>query len=696
MNVVWTAELAHHPRQAPVVAGECVVLAGQPLEGGRHTTLFGLDLHDGRIRWRQRFDYEFVSGLSVAMAAGEPLILVALTSNDLLRGEGRLLALDVHGRERWRWTQGGQAVSAPTIAAGQAVFTAETHALVLLDLETGAEQRRIELPPRAAVTAPAVAGGAAYVPYNLARLAAVGLDGAPRWTFNYPGLGWLAETPLLFDELVVAVSSDGRLLAIDRAGGVLRWERAVGPPGRPLSPPATDGARLFVGARDGLHAFNLADGAPLWQCVTDQKVTAVPVAHAGLVYVGCRDAHLYALDAADGAIFWEATLAAELKVAPLLAIHGETPLLLAADHAGWVAALERPLSTQERAARGDSAALIALGELARAAELLEEQGDALHAAQLWRRLKDHARAAPLFEAAEAWLDAALAWAELGRFRKRAEALAGHARALAGDGAAGDGAAGDGAADAEAQARAWESAAAAFDEVGATADAAACRHKVAECRRRPLITVDAQTIGPGLTLNAWAQIQFRVHNEGFGVARHVVIRRARGEQFAGEVIDTQQIFTLRPGRTRASLLDVRPLAFGPAVPLRLRIEYVDEQETPCVREQTIHLPVAEHARDTQQWRRSDIFDSSVRAEGAHAYLRAPELERDLPELQRKLQVYFSRDELHDLCQALGVDYAEWEGLTRSRLVRDLVMRLHRHGRLPELIVRCKEARPHVDW
>ena len=113
----------------------------------------------------------------------EVLALVAISSTNLLRGEGALVALDAAGEERWRWAPSVQRVSAPMIvrsddfsrsdadatevAATNATYglehmvccTADAWTLVVLDLTTGVERARVELEANVSLSAPALVDG---------------------------------------------------------------------------------------------------------------------------------------------------------------------------------------------------------------------------------------------------------------------------------------------------------------------------------------------------------------------------------------------------------------------------------------------------------------------------------------------------------------------------------------------------------
>ena len=638
---LWAIELGQPPAgPPPLVAGDLLLVPTQePGPISHHATLHALSLADGSSCWQRSFEYALVSGLASAPLPHPhtpTLILVSTTSTDLLHGEGALVALDAVGKERWRWAPGVQRVSAPALVRSDdfgrsdtgakvattdpnvACVTADAWTLVLLDLATGAERARITLEASASLSAPALVGGVAYVPCRGPHLLAVGLDGRSRWRFDAQaslppsppaggkrgGDAWLDKTPVVVGEppvlLVLAVLSTGAVLALRAEDGSLAWRADVGPAGKRLSGPATDGERAFIGARDGLHALGLADGHELWAFSTPRRITAAPVAIGGVVYAACHDHHLYALDAATGQELWRHQVGRRVEVPAVLATCGEPlrPCVLVVDRGSTLTAVACPLSAAEHEAAGHwieaASAYAHLGQPARGAELLEAHGEPLKAAELWEAGGERERAAVQYEVAGAWRQAAELWSALGRPLKRAGALEAHARSLE-DTPCSD----------EERAEAWAAAAGAFEAEGEREQAAVCRREVARWSQRPVITLDVQH--EGLVRGAWSRLQFIVRNEGYGPARNLVIH-ASGDQFEGQVTATRQIATLRAGREHVDWLDVHPRAYGNSVPLRVSVEYRDHVGEPRSCEHTIHIAVARTKATRREGETINVFVS----------------------------------------------------------------------------------------
>jgi len=589
--------LGQPPAGPPLVVGDLLLVpTREPGQPAPHSTLHALNLDKGSTRWQRPFEYALVSGLAVVQTSkvsetlevSKVLALVATTSTDLLRGEGALVALDAAGGERYRWSPGVQRVSAPVVArsddfnrpdtgatkvattdsirdlGGVACVTADARTLVLLDLATGAERARVALEASASLSAPALVGDVAYVPCRGPHILAVGLDGHPRWRFDAEGPpdAWLDKTPVVAGERIFAVLSTGVVLALRVGDGSLAWRVDVGPTGKSLSPPATDGERLFVGARDGLHALALADGNELWSLPTPRRITAAPVVTGGVVYVDCHDHHLYALDSATGQELWRHEARRRIEVSPVLATCGEPrrPCIFVADRGGTLAAVARPLSAQEHEVAGhwtEAARLYEQAELwPRAVECRKKAGNWEQVGHIQQRLGDFAAAANAFIQATRDLEQ--------------KAPPDEARL----------------------ADLWAAAENCYRKAFDQDRAEQCRRQVARHRHLPYIEMKIKP--PEMMIeNKYALLEFTLHNAGGGEARQLVVHHTPSE-FVGELSQTREIRGLYPGQKLSQTLSVCPLASGP-VPLVIAADYADAAGNPYEVTYRTHVNVLEPGR-----------------------------------------------------------------------------------------------------
>ena len=179
------------------------------------------------------------------------------------------------------------------------------------------------------ISSPLVVGDAVYVGSADGSLYAVDrATGAQRWKFETQGP--VNSSPAYHDGLVYAGSLDGNFYAVDAATGTVRWtfatkgERRFTAPGihgaiprterMPdpfdvfLSSPAVAGNTVYFGSGDQhVYALDAATGALRWSFATGDVVHASPAVVDGVVYIGSWDRNVYALDASTGRERWRYT-----------------------------------------------------------------------------------------------------------------------------------------------------------------------------------------------------------------------------------------------------------------------------------------------------------------------------------------------------------------------------------------------------
>jgi len=528
---VWTYALPGQPMAAPV-ALEGVFLTASQESGHRApgAVLRALGVASGNVLWERRLQNAVVSGL---VRVSPARALLGLSSGGPMASEAVMLAVEANGRLAWQADLDAHHISAPASTGRFACVTADANRLLVLRADTGELVLDQQLPVELSPAAPACGAGVIFVPCRAPAILAVGLDGELAWRFDLEGVlsgVHLDQTPLVTEEHVVVALSSGALLALRRSDGRLLWETQVGPRGKRVTAPTSDGRRVYVGARDGIYALSLASGAHLWVFRTGAHLSAAPVIGGELLCVAGNDRHVYGLDRRTGRLAWKHPLAQEVKTAPLLVDEDPNgPYAVVIDCAGGVTALSYPTAAMahERA-----------GRWAKAALTWEIEGEPWRAAAAW-------------EAYARWLQA---------------------RHVGPD----------------QEASAWSAAAQRLASVGADERAASARREAARCLGRPLIALEVRHTG--LVLNAWSRLRLVLRNGGFGPARELVVRVA-GAQFDGQVAETRKLALLEAGQSQEQELDVKPLEHGDSVPLRVRVTYLDRDGGPHRHDQTIHLPVA---------------------------------------------------------------------------------------------------------
>jgi len=184
----------------------------------------------------------------------------------------------------YRQAQGGYALDPAlmrvTVAGGRCYFVDTTGYITVLDANTGARVWR----------AKPSAGHDAQDPSTL-------LSGA------------LAVS----NDLVLAGTREGKLLALDAAHGSLRWQAVLS--SEVLAPPTVEAGVVMVHSNDGrLYALSMVDGHDLW--TYDSSVPALslrgssrPLIADGRVIGGLDNGKVVALTSSDGQVQWETTVA---------------------------------------------------------------------------------------------------------------------------------------------------------------------------------------------------------------------------------------------------------------------------------------------------------------------------------------------------------------------------------------------------
>jgi outer membrane protein assembly factor BamB len=669
-KTLWASTAGQSLIAPPIVFGDTLLLATEPANReGQVSSLQAFDLSDGSQRWGHDFEYASVTGMQAYYLAPrqQELVVVSTSSNDFLRGEGSLLALDQEGQVIWRSGWPEDRFSAPVVMDRKVYVLAGSSTLLIVSPEVeGDDETHISLDANISIEAPVIHDGVVYIPCRGPELLAVELNGKPLWHFRVQldHRDWLDTTPAVCGDRLYAVSSGGTLFALERKTGDLVWQISLGDESS-LSRPVVDEEHLFVGHRRGLYALEANNGRQLWRLKTQRPVSAVPLVHHNTVYVACHDHYLYALDKTTKELKWRHNMSRRMEEAPVLS----PSALLIVDRGGQIAALERPPEPEvTHKPERDLEAIKA------AAEKSEQQGNSLQAAELWCQLGDLERAAELFESGGAWLQAAETWQKLLRYKRRAEAYQEHAQIVS-----------DQIVDDEEKAAAWDLAARAYRETMLREARLRAQKEAARYRRHPILEVKIEH--QHLKVESWASITYLVRNEGFGPARLMGVSVNPG-RFEIERTSSFIQPVLHPGSDpHQSSLQVRPLQKGAGVPMKLIVEYQDLDRQKYRFDRTFNVPVYDDVEEVTVLAPSSFDDLT--------WIPKEERSRSLS-LAREISQRFNTGELVQLADALGIDLEDLGGKGKASKARELVKYYQRREKIDELIETGRKLRPDIDW
>lgn len=165
------------------------------------------------------------------------------------------------------------------------------------------------------LSSPAVHDDTVYVSALDGTVWAIGLgDGEVRWLYTHPGDRsreaelelYGAPAPVPAGDLLLAGFHDGRLVALERADGAVRWEAGVGEGRYPdlIAEALVSGDDVYVGGFSApFSAMDLATQNIRWSL--EFGVASASVLHERTLYVPGADGKLRALDKLTGSIVWE-------------------------------------------------------------------------------------------------------------------------------------------------------------------------------------------------------------------------------------------------------------------------------------------------------------------------------------------------------------------------------------------------------
>ena len=232
-------------------------------------------------------------------------------------------------------------------------------------------------------TGPAVVDGLVYFgSFEYGGVYAVNAaTGKPKWSNRCGGLQNSSGSPAVaYGQVYVAGA--GAVCAFDAATGRFLWEQEDPFGDTPVAQITVSNGAVYVASYHignyhtaHVYALNAATGAVLWKVSGDQWNTTTPAVANGLVYSGCDYGSMCAFDATTGVLVWEYTAPGNISSAAvadgvvyfgsvMLDANNVTPIYLTALNATTGALIwQRPVTAAANATQDDllSAPAVATG-----------------------------------------------------------------------------------------------------------------------------------------------------------------------------------------------------------------------------------------------------------------------------------------------------------------------------------------------
>lgn len=257
---------------------------------------------DGTTLWQQ----ETGAAVSGGPGIGDGMVLLGTT-------DGQVIALEADsGKELWRTTVSSEILSVPAAAAGLVVVQTVDGKLFGLSAKDGARRwiydRDVSGLTLRGSSSPLINGDLVFVGEASGRLSAIGsIDGRPQWEarISVPRgrselerLSDVDAEPLLVDDVVYAVTYQGRLAAVSRYEGSLLWAREMSS----YTGLTADSDQLYASDDSGaVWALDRKSGASLWkQAKLFARGITAPTVLNNAVLVGDAQGYLHWLSRDDG------------------------------------------------------------------------------------------------------------------------------------------------------------------------------------------------------------------------------------------------------------------------------------------------------------------------------------------------------------------------------------------------------------
>ncbi len=299
----------------PAIVGNTVVLAGA---GG---ALARVESASGRVMWR------IAAGTGLTAGVGSDGKIIAVGGTD-----GQILTFDMDGKALWKGQASSEVLSSPVVAEGVVVVRSIDNRIVGLDAASGKQKWLVQrvAPSLTLRGAPGmiVVGKEVIIAQPGGKLLALNLaTGVPRWEVAVGEARGATEleritdiggAPVLFDADVCAASYQGRVGCFDVATGAPRWTKELSS----HVGVAVDQRFLFaVDDKGAVSAFAREGGASVWK---NDKLTfrsvSTPVSYGRAVAVGDYQGYIHFLSREDGAFLARAaTDGSAITAQPLVA-----------------------------------------------------------------------------------------------------------------------------------------------------------------------------------------------------------------------------------------------------------------------------------------------------------------------------------------------------------------------------------------
>ncbi|MGW7052228.1 outer membrane protein assembly factor BamB family protein [Streptomyces sp. NPDC054887] len=294
-----------------------MAVAGGRIHASDGPTLYALDATDGQERWRLQTDAWVYS-----LKADRGTVVTGTRGGGIQAWEAS------NGQKLWELT--GAQSDFETPEAGPAVhedtvYVWQDARLRALDARTGIERWSYPIGDAAScggvpLRLTSAPDGHVYVAAGTRVLAIDAAGGRVRWHFEAPAVFLsppaFAPGPAVAGGGVYLADYLGTVYALDAATGKDRWRIAT-ESRQSIEPVLVVAGNVHVGSGSALYTLDAVTGTPKWRFAAGGEVVGAPVVSDGRVHFGSADHCLYTLDASGGQLRWKLATGGEITGSPV-------------------------------------------------------------------------------------------------------------------------------------------------------------------------------------------------------------------------------------------------------------------------------------------------------------------------------------------------------------------------------------------
>ncbi|CAJ36365.1 PQQ-binding-like beta-propeller repeat protein [Methanocella arvoryzae] len=228
--------------------------------GTQSGKLYSLYAPYGSAQWTFTTDNKTPTAISAA-----PLVATDEVTRQRMiyfgSGQGTLFAVDINGKEVWRFQADSSIDCTPVLYNGVIFFGTFNGKVYALSAE----------------------------------------DGNQCW--NFTADGWISDGLAAMDNQIYFGSWDGHLYSLDVGNGKQKLKVDLN---SRVNAPVVSGDNIYVGTQDGvLYCINRFSGNVQWKFETDGAIVSRPLVQLNTVYFGSADGNLYAVNETNGRQIWK-------------------------------------------------------------------------------------------------------------------------------------------------------------------------------------------------------------------------------------------------------------------------------------------------------------------------------------------------------------------------------------------------------